>query len=90
MIELIKNYEIHGKEYDYSLVINTGRVDKENRPITKPVGYYRTVEECIKACYRHLCRKATAEQVLTLSDAVVEFQKIEKQLEEIIPDCFKK
>jgi len=90
MIKLIENYEIHGNTYDYSLVINTGKEGKDGKPIYKTLGYFRSVESCIKECYRHLCRKATAEQVLTLNDAIVLFQRIEKRLEEIIPDCMKK
>lgn len=90
MIKLIENYEIHGNAYDYSLVVNTGKEDKNGKPIYKTLGYFRSVEGCIKECYRQLCRKATAEQVLTLNDAIVLFQRIEKRLEEIIPDGFKK
>ena len=90
MIKLIDNYEIHGNTYDYSLVINTGKLNQNGKPIYRPIGYHRTVEDCIKDCYRHLCRKATAEQMLTLNDAIVLFQRIEKRLEEIIPDDFKK
>lgn len=90
MIELIDGYSIQGKEYDYALVFDTGRKNKDGDTIYKNIGYYNTVESCIKACYRHLCRKATASQLLTMSDAVVEFQRIEKRLEKIIPDCFKR
>lgn len=90
MIKLIDGYEIHGNTYDYSLVFNTGKENKDGKPIRKTIGYYRTVEGCIEECYRHLCRKATAEQVLSLSSAVIEFQKIERKLEAIIPDCLKK
>ena len=90
MIALIEGYEIHGNTYDYSLVINTGKKNKNGDSVYKTIGYHRTVEACIKECYRHLCRKATAEQMLTLNDAIVLFQRIEKRLEEIIPDGFKK
>lgn len=97
MIKLIDNYEIHGNPYDYSLVINTGRVsvktDKKTGETTesrvyKTIGYYNNVKSCILACYKDLCRKVVAEDVLTLTEALNRFDEIQKRLEEIIPNCF--
>lgn len=97
MIKLIEGYEIHGNQYDYSLVINTGRVSKQvdkktgettERPVYKTEGYYNSVQSCIKACYKKLCLKAVANEDMTLTEAIERFDGIQKRLEEIIPKCF--
>ena len=88
MITLIENYEIHGSKYDYSLVINTGKVDKNGNTVYKIEGYYSSVQSCIKACYKKLCLKTVAEEKLTLTQALERFDAIQKRLEDIIPNSF--
>lgn len=89
MIKLIENYEIHGNKYDYVLALNTGKVDKNGKPILKPEGYYNTVAACINACYHKLCRGVVAEKAMTLKEAVAEFEAIQRRLEELIPEVLK-
>lgn len=90
MITLIDGYEVHGNAHDYTLVINTGKKDKKGNDRTIVVGYYRIVSACVVACYKDICRKVTREKTMTLAAAAREFQSIEKRLEDIIPDCFKR
>lgn len=88
MIKLIDNYEIHGNSYDYVLVQNSGKVDKQGNPVYKNLGYFRSIKSCIKACYRAMCLKAVEEEVLTLTEALDRFDAIYLKLENIIPRCF--
>jgi hypothetical protein len=98
VIKLIGNYEIHGQNLDYALVLNEGKtkkqVDKKSGEVTikphyKTVGYYRAVEDCVIACYRHATRMLTNEEEMTLKEAAKRFEEIEQRLEAIMPDCFK-
>lgn len=93
MIPLIKGYEIHGNARDYALVINKGeKVKKDGKTkyiAYQTVGYYMSVQNCVKACYNDIVRKLVADEKMTLTEAAKRFEEIEQRLEEIIPDCFK-
>lgn len=90
MIKLIDNYVIMGNERDYSLIKFTGKKDKKGKDLYRIVGYYNSVESCIKGCFREKCLEATIKNDMTILEAAEEFEKIEKRLESIMPEVFKR
>lgn len=90
MIKLIDNYAIMGNERDYSLVKFTGKKDKKGKDAYKICGYYGTVAACIKGCFKEKCLELVAEEDMELKEAAEEFEKIEKRLESIMPEVFKR
>lgn len=90
MIKLIDNYAIMGNERDYYLVKFTGKKDKKGKDLYRIVGYYNSVESCIKGCFREKCLDVTIKNNMTLLEAAEEFFKIEKRLESVIPEVFKR
>lgn len=90
MIKLIDNYAIMGNERDYSLVKFTGKKDKNGKDTYRICGYYGTVAACIKGCFKEKCLELVAEEDMELKEAAEEFEKIEKRLESIMPEVFKR
>lgn len=48
MIHIIENYYASVTDYGYTLLEDTGKVDKENKPVYKTHGYYGSLEETLK------------------------------------------
>ena len=89
MINLIRDYVIDGNAYDYALKLDTKKDDKDGNRIYSVVGYYSTVDGCVRGLYKTLCRKLVAEETLTLKEAEKRFQDIANELKAVMPDCFK-
>ena len=89
MIKLISGYVITASENDYQLKQEMENRDKNGNVVYKTCTYHGSVSDAIKSCYKNICMKLVKETDMTLKEAIANFEKIERDLEEIIPGVFK-
>lgn len=83
MIHIIDDYYVDGNPLNYILVKKTNSVDKKTgEPIYRTINYPSSVAQAVETVRKILCRDLTHDRDMELSEAVKEFDKIVKRLEE--------
>lgn len=67
-----------------------GKKDKNGKDAYRICGYYGTVAACIRGCFKEKCLELAAGEDMELKEAAAEFERIEKRLESVMPDVFKR
>ena len=82
MLRINNDYVILGDSKDYTLALDLHREDENKKPIYKSLGYYGTVQTALNGLYKHLTKKAVAENNMSLQEAAKEFERIAEGLKQ--------
>lgn len=70
MIKLIENYAVKVDNGCYTLILCTGKFDKNNKEIYKTIGYYSCLESAVRGCIRDLNNEQLSKGTHSLEEAV--------------------
>lgn len=83
MIHIIDNYYVDGGTRDYTLLKDTGKTDKNGKRLYKPVSYHSDVAGAVENVRKIKCRELTAEEDMTLCEAVKAFKAIAEEMRQV-------
>ena len=88
MITVIDDYVITSDAYGYTLVRNTGRIDKKTKTLVlKPISYHGSVRQALESCRRDYIRRGLQEGDMTLSEAVSRMRDMDNTFKEVLERC---
>lgn len=70
MIRVNKDLVIISDELQYKACLDLHKVDKDNKPLYKTLGYYGELVPALKCCYRYGFKTVISERDVTLTEAV--------------------
>jgi len=84
MFHVIKGYFIVFDDSSVNLCTDTGKLDKDGKPVLRAFGYYGNVGQTMEGLYKVLvkekCSKKTVQQLEDLRQIVVDTQKEIKEI----------
>lgn len=83
MINLIENLCIDADENQYTLKLNTNRLNKKGETIYKTLGYYSTISSALEGASVFLIRNKIQNNDMTLKETLDEYKRIEKSMKEL-------
>ena len=86
---LFDGFEILTDDYNYSLIINTGRRDKEGRLVYKYLSYHGTFDKALAACKKEYTKRQLMSAGITnLDEAVSIIVRSNNHFEALIKNAF--
>lgn len=89
MIKLIHNYIVDVSQHNYTLMIDTGKQDKNGKPVYTAIGYYNSLSGAIIAAKEHHIRRQFYGDTFTLSEAVQTITRINLEFCELLNEVLK-
>lgn len=88
MIKIDKDFSIIADDNCYIVFRYYGK-DKKGKHVYKNLTYHRTLKEALTALIRKKQIKLVADNELTLQEAINEFERIEKEIEQSLKENIK-
>lgn len=87
MIRLINGYAVQVDQYNYSLVRDTGRKDKQGSPVLKYISYHGSLESAIRACRKDCIKRSLMEFDGQLDEAIRVLREQDKEFRSLLRKC---
>lgn len=85
MIHVIDDYYINADKYQYTAILDTHAIDKDNKIVYSTIGYYQTVKDAVIGISKHLQKKlANTNAVMELNEYLKSCEMLNNQLKEIV------
>lgn len=89
MIKITEKYYIDGDPMNYILKRVSGTNKQTGEILYTTEGYFRDMQSCIKAIIRRSKREFVGENDISLKEAIVKFDEIEKDMNKKLEELLK-
>ena len=89
MIKLIHNYVVDVSQYNYTLMIDKLKHNKDGKPVYETVGYYSSLSGAIVAAKENCIKRQFFDSTVSLEEAVQTVNQISQEFSDLLKEVLK-